>query len=1049
MTDTVTALTATYNLRLVILSITIAIIAAYTALDLTARVKATQGKARQLWLTSGAIAMGIGIWSMHFIAMLAYDLPILISYDFTIVILSMVVAIITSGCALAIVTYPQSSNQRFVLGGSVMGMGIVTMHYLGMFAIRLEAIAHHQNALVIAAILIAIGGSIVALWLAFQLPEANIIVVTIRQIVSAIFLGSAITFMHYTAINAVSFYPTNPSVTQLYPIMDNAFVAITIGISTFVILAIAMLAAIFDRRIAAEVAKAEVIRLNEARFRALEQNASDIIIVVSNHGTINYTSAAVKRLLGYAPEDWQTQNVASLFADQNQATQFFTQTLHNPDVDITAEFRLQHLNGDWRDFELIARNLSTQPEVAGVVITLRDITERKRNDLALRQSEERYRAFIAQSSEAIWRLELEQPIAVTTSEDEQIQQFYEYGYLAECNDVMAQMYGFCCAVEIIGIRLAQFLTPTEPENIQYLRNFIRSGYRLIDAESLEVDKQGNLKYFLNNLVGIVADGVLVRAWGTQRDISDRKQVQQALYHSEQRYRSLVEATAQIIWDTTEGEFVTPQPGWSAFTGQTNDELRGWGWLNAVHPEDRTLTAQTWRTALAQRTLYEFEHRLRRADGVYRYMSIRAVPVFEKDGSLREWIGVHTDITERKQVEAEREQLLKIEQAARAESEAANQMKDEFLATLSHELRTPLNAMLGWTTLLRTRKFDQTHIERALEIIERNTKSLAQLIEDVLDVSRIITGKLQLNRHPVRLIPVLTAAIETVQPAANAKEIQIQSILDSSVAPVMGDEQRLQQIFWNLIANAVKFTPKGGRVEVRLTISDSSYAQITVSDTGIGISSEFLPYVFDRFRQADSTTTRSHGGLGLGLAIVRHLVELHGGTVTVDSPGIGQGATFTLNLPLMPIATPTSLAIANQTPAANALAGVRALIVDDEPDARELLTTILQEYKAQARAVATVPEALEVLQRWQPDIIISDIAMPGEDGYSLIQKIRALTTPDAKIQAIALTAFARKEEQIKALDAGFQTHLAKPVNPHELIAAVAKLTNIQNPSSYLN
>lgn len=940
MSDPVIAISATYNLRLVVLSIAIAIIAAYTALDLTGRIKATQGKARQLWLTSGAIAMGIGIWSMHFIAMLAYDLPIPISYDFAIVILSMVVAIITSGWALSIVTHPQSSNQRLLVGGCVMGLGIVTMHYLGMFAMRYSAIAHYHSQLMIAAIVIALSGSIVALWLAFQLPQTNTIVVTVRQIVSAILLGSAMplassanAFMHYPAMNAVSFQLTNSSGTQLYPVMDNAFVAITIGISTFVILAIAMLAAIFDRRIAAEVAKAEVIRLSEARFRSLEQNASDIIIVVSANGTVNYTSAAIKRRLGYLPEDWQTQAFTNLVVNSSdQAQQFFTQALNNPDIDITAEFYLQHINGEVRDFELIARNLLAQPEVTGIVITFRDITERKRSEFALRQSEERYRAFIAQSSEAIWRIELEQPIAVTTPEDEQIQHFYQYGYLAECNNVMAQMYGFSRAAEIIGIRLAKFLTPSEPENLQYLRNFIRSGYRLIDAESLELDKHGNLKYFLNNLVGIVVDGLLVRAWGNQRDISERKLVQQALDHSEQRYRSLVEATAQIIWATkAEGEFITPQHGWSAFTGQTNDELKGWGWLNAVHPEDRALSAQKWRTALAQQTLYEFEHRLRRYDGEYRYMSVRAVPVFEKDGSLREWVGVHTDISERKQVEAEREQLLQIEQAARAESEAANRMKDEFLGTLSHELRTPLNAMLGWITLLRTRKFDQAHTERALEIIERNTKSLAQLIEDVLDVSRIITGKLQLNVHPVKLISVITAAIETVQPLANAKEIQLYSLLDTSVM-LLGDEQRLQQVFWNLLTNAVKFTPKGGRVEVKLStvsrdeqLPSTSYAQIQVSDTGIGISAEFLPYVFDRFRQADSTTTRFHGGLGLGLAIVRHLVELHGGTVTANSPGFGQGATFIVNLPLMPSAK-------SHSSMSNVLEGIHVL-VDQQPDAR--------------------------------------------------------------------------------------------------------------------
>jgi signal transduction histidine kinase len=260
------------------------------------------------------------------------------------------------------------------------------------------------------------------------------------------------------------------------------------------------------------------------------------------------------------------------------------------------------------------------------------------------------------------------------------------------------------------------------------------------------------------------------------------------------------------------------------------------------------------------------------------------------------LGATIDITERKAAEEERELLLTREQAARAEAEAASRMKDEFLATLSHELRTPLNAMLGWTQILRTRKLDEAKAARALETIDRNTKSLSQLIEDVLDVSRIITGKLHLNVRPVELVPVIEAALETVLPAANAKDIGIEARLDPSSGTVLGDANRLQQVVWNLLSNAVKFTPKGGRVEVRLEVIDSR-VQIRVSDTGQGISPEFLPYVFERFRQADSTTTRSHGGLGLGLAIVRHLVELQGGTVHVESAGIGQGATFIVNLPL--------------------------------------------------------------------------------------------------------------------------------------------------------
>ena len=409
-----------------------------------------------------------------------------------------------------------------------------------------------------------------------------------------------------------------------------------------------------------------------------------------------------------------------------------------------------------------------------------------------------------------------------------------------------------------------------------------------------------------------------------------------------------------------------------------------------------------------------------------------------------------DITDRKQAESEREQLLKREQEARAEAEAANRMKDEFLATLSHELRTPLNAMLGWTTLLRTRKFNEATTARALETIDRNTKSLQQLIEDVLDVSRIITGKLRLNICPVEIVPIIEAAIETVLPAAEAKNIQIDLGLDASVGAILGDANRLQQVFWNLLSNAVKFTPKGGRVEVRLDRINSRI-QVCVSDTGQGIAPNFLPYVFDRFRQADSSSTRSHGGLGLGLAIVRHLVELHGGTVRAESQGEGKGATFIVDLPIRAVriqaSEPEQLhpqVTSEPQLCALSLEGLRVLVVDDEADARELLTTILTQYGAEVTAVATAGEAIEAIEKSQLDVLVSDIGMPGEDGYTLIRKIRAIDpNQGGKIPAVALTAYAGVQDQRQTLSAGFQIHLPKPVNPSQLATVLSNLAKRNN------
>ena len=407
-----------------------------------------------------------------------------------------------------------------------------------------------------------------------------------------------------------------------------------------------------------------------------------------------------------------------------------------------------------------------------------------------------------------------------------------------------------------------------------------------------------------------------------------------------------------------------------------------------------------------------------------------------------------EIRQRQRAEEERAKLLVQEQKARAEAEKLNRLKDEFLSTVSHELRTPLNAILGWSQILRTSKVDEARMNRALETIERNARSQAQLIDDLLDISRIITGKIRLNVQTVQLLPVIEAAIDTVRPAADAKNIRLQSVLDPAAGPVLGDSERLQQIVWNLLTNAIKFTPKQGRVQICLQ-RINSHIEIVVVDTGQGISAEFLPYVFERFRQADGSITRSFGGLGLGLAIVRQLVELHGGTVHAESPGEGQGATFTVKLPLMAVG-PKAIETERVHPAVGGsvpfdcspgLDGLRILIVDDDPDIRDLLTYTLEVCGAEVIAVATANAAISALadSSLPMDILISDIGMPDEDGYSLLRRVRALKPENGgRIPAIALTAYARIQDRTAALLAGFQSHIAKPVEPAELIAVIANL-----------
>jgi len=400
------------------------------------------------------------------------------------------------------------------------------------------------------------------------------------------------------------------------------------------------------------------------------------------------------------------------------------------------------------------------------------------------------------------------------------------------------------------------------------------------------------------------------------------------------------------------------------------------------------------------------------------------------------------ISELQRSEEARGQLLLRAERARAEAEAANRIKDEFLATLSHELRTPLTSLLGWSSVLRDGKRDEQMLTQGLDAIDRNARVQAQLIDDLLDVSRIVSGKLIIDVRPLDLASVTKAAINVVQPAADAKGITLHYSAQPGLGAISADSARIQQIIWNLLSNAVKFTPQGGRIAIRLEQNESNAARVTVTDTGKGIEAEFLPRVFDRFRQADSSTTRSFGGLGLGLAIVRHLVELHGGTVSAESEGLGKGATFSATFPLLAErGEPLTFSQSGETNGSDlrSLQGLRVLLVDDEAEARQIISTVISRSGAEVKTCTSAEEALAKLIEWRPDVLLSDIAMPDEDGYSLIGKIRLLPREKGgETPSAALTAYAREEDRNQALAAGYQMHIAKPVAPGLLVSMIAKL-----------
>jgi PAS domain S-box-containing protein len=542
--------------------------------------------------------------------------------------------------------------------------------------------------------------------------------------------------------------------------------------------------------------------------------------------------------------------------------------------------------------------------------------------------------------------------------------------------------------------------------------------------------------------------------GVVQDISVRKHTEDSLRQSEEMLRGLANSIPQLAWMAQpDGAIVWFNERWYEYTGSTPDEVSGWGWQAMHDPQVLPAMLEHWHASLRTGEPFEMEFPLRGANGKYRWFLTRVNAVRDRSGRIVRWFGTSTDVDEVKRAERalreaadERKVLLESERLARAEAERTSQMKDEFLATLSHELRTPLSAILGWAQVLRRGSRDQDDLQRGLQTIERNARVQAQLIEDLLDMSRIASGKVLLDMQPLAPAAVIDAAIETVRPAADARTIRLETRYDPAAGLIAGDAGRLQQVIWNLLANAIKFTPRGGQVTVELARGEG-LVSITVRDTGAGIRPEFITHVFERFRQADASTTRRHGGLGLGLAIVRHLVEQHGGTVRAESAGEGMGASFTIELPLARQQAAgrsrTGLA-AHRFPAPATpdlmlrdLSGVRILVVDDDRDARELIARILADCNASVSTAASAREGLAAVRKAAPDLLISDLGMPEADGFELLSRVRALGPEcGGNVPALALTAFARSEDRLRALEAGFSDHISKPVEPSELIAAVA-------------
>ncbi|HEX5084513.1 MAG TPA: ATP-binding protein, partial [Blastocatellia bacterium] len=597
-----------------------------------------------------------------------------------------------------------------------------------------------------------------------------------------------------------------------------------------------------------------------------------------------------------------------------------------------------------------------------------------------------------------------------------------------------------------------------------IKRVIETGEPVLNLEQSEVlpSEPGVVRHFLVNYSPVI-DGER-HVMGVQIavvEITRRKEIEEARRRSEERARRQL-AQLQAIYATapvglcildTDLRFLRINEVLAEIHGKSVEEHLG-RTLREVVPEVADEVGPDFRRVIETgEPILNAEHRfeLPAQSGVMRNFIGSFYPIKNGSGRVLCINIVAVDITQRKKIEEKLEQLLRQEKAAREEAEAVNRMKDEFLTTISHELRTPLTSILGWARMLTGGKLTGQQARHAMEVIERSAQSQTRLVEDVLDTSRIITGSLKLDTQPVPIEYVFHAAVDVVRPSAEAKGIVLSEVVDEPDGIVLGDANRLQQAIWNLLSNAVKFTDEGGRVEARLGRAEGQI-DIAVSDTGIGIDPGFLPHVFDRFSQADSTSTREYGGLGIGLAITRHIVEMHGGRVSALSPGKGRGATFKIRLPLTSAARLTraeGLRVEAPTPTpverkisenGQRLDGVRVLLVEDEPDTLDMLKFIFYESGAEVLAATSVDEALGALERFSPDVLVSDLAMPGRDGYELIREVRSRELGlGRKIPAVAVTAYARGEDRMRALSAGYQMHIVKPIVPDELIVVVASLT----------
>jgi PAS domain S-box-containing protein len=766
------------------------------------------------------------------------------------------------------------------------------------------------------------------------------------------------------------------------------------------------------------------LAFDERWFETALASIGDAVIATDHQGRVLFLNPVAETLTGWPDAQAHGKGLGEVFAIVNEVTR---EPVENPVEMVLATGQTVGLANHTvllgRDRKEVPIDDSAAPikdeqgRVAGVILVFRDVAEKRRADLL----NEQLAAIIGSSDDVIATKDLDGVITGWNGGAERI-----LGYTAE---------------EVVGRHVSMLMPPEALEDTERILGRVRRGERVDHYLTKRRRKDGTIIDVSLTVSPIRnSEGEIVGASKVGRDVTDQMRAKEL----NERLAAIVESSDDIIASKDlDGVITSWNKGAERILGYAAEEVIGKHISIIMPPELVEDMPRILERIRRGEKVDHYQTRRRRKDGTIIDVSLTVSPIRDGSGRIIGASKIGRDVTQEKRSLEERDRLLEAAQAAKAEAEAANRLKDEFLATLSHELRTPLNAIVGWASILRSGSVDPEDLKEGLEVIDRNARIQTQIIEDLLDISRIISGNLRLDVHRVNVAEVIDAAIAAVAPAAEAKAVRVKKVLDSLAGPVSGDPARLQQIVWNLLTNAVKFTPKGGRVQVLLE-RVNSHVEISVIDTGVGIRPEFLPHLFERFSQADSSTTRRHGGLGLGLAIVKQLAELHGGTVRAKSPGEGQGSTFVVSLPITVVheAPPEKVRPKEQGPgefdcSGRPLSGIRVLVVDDEADARQLVRRVLTGCGAEVATSESAAQALELVETFRPDILVSDVGMPDQDGYDLIRRVRSRVAAKT-LPAVALTAFARSEDRRRALIAGFQTHVAKPVDPAELVAVVASL-----------